>query len=130
MKHIKLFEQFYNNSSSLDESRDDAMVYGIIDLLLKVKDIENYSVLKGESATALYGSKASNGVIIIITKKALQELTHVKTRTNFNETAFFYPHLTTDKEGVVAFNFKTPESLTKWKKLLWPSHPSDSANIV
>jgi len=41
MKHIKLFEQFYNNSSSLDESRDDAMVYGIIDLLLKVKDIEN-----------------------------------------------------------------------------------------
>jgi len=41
MKYIKLFEQFYNNSSSLDESRDDAMVYGIIDLLLKVKDIEN-----------------------------------------------------------------------------------------
>jgi hypothetical protein len=22
------------------------------------------------------------------------------------------------------------ESLTKWKKLLWPSYPSDSANIV
>ncbi|CAM4057776.1 MULTISPECIES: MG2 domain-containing protein [Flavobacterium] len=82
---------------------------------IKTEDIDNVSVLKGESATALYGSKASNGVIIITTKKALQELTQVKTRTNFNETAFFFPQLQTDKEGKISFNFTTPESLTRWK---------------
>ncbi|MFV8327970.1 SusC/RagA family TonB-linked outer membrane protein [Flavobacterium sp. ZS1P14] len=33
-------------------------------------DIEKMTVLKGQSASALYGSRASNGVIIITTKKA------------------------------------------------------------
>jgi TonB-linked SusC/RagA family outer membrane protein len=35
---------------------------------LNAKDIESISVLKGASASALYGSRASNGVIIITTK--------------------------------------------------------------
>jgi hypothetical protein len=39
----------------------------------------------------------------------------VKIRKNFNETAFFYPHLTTDKEGNISFNFTIPEALTRWK---------------
>jgi TonB-linked SusC/RagA family outer membrane protein len=34
------------------------------------ESIENVTVLKGASATALYGSRASNGVILITTKKA------------------------------------------------------------
>lgn len=33
-------------------------------------DIESVTVLKGAAASALYGSRASNGVIVIITKKA------------------------------------------------------------
>ena len=32
-------------------------------------DIESFTVLKDASATAIYGSRASNGVIIITTKK-------------------------------------------------------------
>lgn len=32
-------------------------------------DIESYSILKGAAATALYGEKASNGAIVITTKK-------------------------------------------------------------
>jgi len=39
----------------------------------------------------------------------------LKVRTNFNETAFFYPHLVTDDKGEVTIKFKVPESLTKWK---------------
>ncbi|MBP5457373.1 MAG: hypothetical protein J6Y37_12805, partial [Paludibacteraceae bacterium] len=35
-------------------------------------------------------------------------------RENFAETAFFYPQLTTDKEGNVQFSFEMPESLTRW----------------
>lgn len=36
-------------------------------------------------------------------------------RTNFNETAFFYPHLLSDKNGDVSISFTLPESLTEWK---------------
>lgn len=86
---------------------------------LDLRDIENMTVLKDASASALYGSRGSNGVVIINTKSTLKELTQVKTRTNFNETAFFYPHLKTDSEGKFTFNFTTPESLTRWKLRLY-----------
>ncbi|MDR2809591.1 MAG: alpha-2-macroglobulin [Tannerellaceae bacterium] len=36
-------------------------------------------------------------------------------RTDFRETAFFYPALQTDPEGNVALNFTLPESNTTWK---------------
>jgi TonB-dependent starch-binding outer membrane protein SusC len=36
---------------------------------LNVYDIENVAVLKGAAASAIYGSKAANGVIVITTKK-------------------------------------------------------------
>ncbi|MBV7532703.1 alpha-2-macroglobulin [Chitinophaga sp. sic0106] len=38
-----------------------------------------------------------------------------KARTNFNETAFFFPDLRTDANGNVSFEFTMPEALTKWK---------------
>lgn len=40
--------------------------------LVNPNDIESYSILKDASATAIYGSRASNGVIIITTKKGKQ----------------------------------------------------------
>ena len=43
-------------------------------------DIESISVLKDASATALYGSRASNGVLIVTTKKGIRG----KTRYNYN----------------------------------------------
>jgi len=39
----------------------------------------------------------------------------VQIRTNFNETAFFYPQLTTNENGEVVVSFTVPESLTKWR---------------
>lgn len=82
-------------------------------------DIINLTVLKDTTATALYGSRGANGVVIIMTKNTLKELAQVKTRTNFNETAFFYPHLKTDSDGKFSFNFSNPESLTSWKLRLY-----------
>ncbi len=38
-------------------------------LLINPNDIESFTVLKDASATAIYGSRASNGVLIITTKK-------------------------------------------------------------
>jgi len=49
---------------------------------LNPNEIENISVLKGSSASALYGSRASNGVVLITTKKALKDQTIVKINVN------------------------------------------------
>jgi uncharacterized protein YfaS (alpha-2-macroglobulin family) len=38
-------------------------------------------------------------------------------RTNFNETAFFYPQVYGDSNGVFTLTFTLPESLTRWKML-------------
>lgn len=45
-------------------------------------DIESYTVLKDASATAIYGSRASNGVIIITTKKGTGD----KMRVSYNSS--------------------------------------------
>ncbi len=48
-------------------------------------DIESFTVLKDASATAIYGSRASNGVIIITTKKGSQ----TKGKVNLNYSGSF-----------------------------------------
>ena len=45
---------------------------------LNPNDIESMTVLKGAAATALYGSRASNGVILITTKKGTQTMAKKK----------------------------------------------------
>ena len=47
--------------------------YGNLIQDLNPDDIESISVLKGAAASALYGSRASNGVIMITTKKAQKQ---------------------------------------------------------
>ena len=48
--------------------------YGNLIQDLNPDDIESLSVLKGAAASALYGSRASNGVIMITTKKAQKQV--------------------------------------------------------
>lgn len=49
-------------------------------------DIESFSVLKDASATAIYGSRASNGVIIIVTKKGRKTFSaDIDTQFSFGE---------------------------------------------
>lgn len=45
-------------------------------------------------------------------------------RTDFRETAFFFPDLLTDKDGAVILRFTMPEALTRWK-LLGLAHTAD-----
>ena len=49
---------------------------------LNPQDIDNITVLKDASATAVYGSKASNGVIVITTKKGTPGRVSVNYNTN------------------------------------------------
>ncbi len=49
---------------------------------------------------------------------------NIQIRKNFNETAFFFPDLTTDAEGNVSFSVIMPEALTQWK-LMTLAHTKD-----
>ncbi len=71
------------------------------------KDKENQQGIKG-------GEGQSNG----------KDLTQVKARTNFNETAFFFPQLKTNSNGDINIEFEVPESLTRWK-FMSMSHTKD-----
>ena len=51
---------------------------------LNPQDIETITVLKDASATAIYGSKASNGVIVITTKKGSAERTSIRYSTHLS----------------------------------------------
>ena len=53
-----------------------------------------------------------------------QEEGSVQVRENLNETAFFYPQLTTAADGSVTLKFTLPESLTTWR-LLGLAHTKD-----
>ena len=82
---------------------------------LNPADIESISILKDASATAIYGSKASNGVIEITTKKNTTDRLSVNYTSNFvmgtrpNYRQFNYMN---SKERVLfsqeAFNWGTP----------------------
>ncbi|KAB1067490.1 TonB-dependent receptor plug domain-containing protein [Tamlana haliotis] len=78
-------------------------------------DILSMDILKDAASTAIYGSKAKNGVVIITTKNGLNAMSQVEVRKNLKETAFFFPQLNTDKTGNISFSFETPEALTQWK---------------
>jgi TonB-dependent SusC/RagA subfamily outer membrane receptor len=78
-------------------------------------DVISLQVLKGNDATALYGTRGFNGVILIYTKNALQQLKNVKIRKNLSETAFFFPNIKTDAKGNFELNFTSPEALSQWK---------------
>ncbi|MCW3093122.1 MAG: alpha-2-macroglobulin [Ferruginibacter sp.] len=52
---------------------------------------------------------------------------NVQVRKNFNETAFFFPDLTTDADGNVSFTFTIPEALTEWK-LMTLAHTKNLAS--
>ncbi|HEY6082086.1 MAG TPA: SusC/RagA family TonB-linked outer membrane protein, partial [Chitinophagaceae bacterium] len=59
---------------------------------LDPNDILNISVLKGASAAALYGSEATNGVLIVTTKKGGQggkPVIHFSNATTFSKLSYF-----------------------------------------
>ena len=85
----------------------------------------------GEYRRFSVNEPTSNGDVIELvnntgaeTPPTEMDLTAVATRTNFNETAFFYPALRTNKNGEVLIEFTMPEALTRWK-LLSVAHTRD-----
>ncbi|HOT75368.1 MAG TPA: alpha-2-macroglobulin family protein [Candidatus Wallbacteria bacterium] len=67
---------------------------------------EKRDVMKSKEAAAEPGQAEA--------RPAGPDLSKVAARSNLNETAFFFPHLTTDADGAVKITFTMPEALTRW----------------
>lgn len=63
----------------------------------------------------LYDSPSVPGLATSSPPLPQEDLSTIQARTNFAETAFFYPELRTDENGEVSFVFTVPEALTRWK---------------
>ncbi len=94
-----------SSAGSSAVSTQDDQVNRIADL--NTNDIESIEVLKGASASALYGSKAANGVVIITTKRGTPGACgppspSASAPTSSGQQAGV-PHLGTAEEAVEAF---------------------------
>lgn len=110
-------------------------------------DIETFTVLKDASATAIYGSRASNGVIIITTKKGTQG--KIKVAYNSTYTAkdpykrinnlsgdelratltSIYPESTTNRAYISQILNQYPEQSTDWQDEIFQTGLSTDQNI-
>ena len=80
-------------------------------LKIKNEDLKNP---KADSIQELSGQKTDD-ISKTNSDEDINNSSNIKIRKNFQETAFFFPRLLTDKDGNVSFNFTAPEALTKWK---------------
>ncbi|MDC1105782.1 alpha-2-macroglobulin family protein [Prolixibacteraceae bacterium] len=91
---------------------------------IKSSNIIKISTLNSPKAVSLYGIRGANGAVIVATNNGFGKLPNIKIRENLKETAFFYPELHTDKDGVTCFEFDSPEAMTRWKLMLF-AHNKD-----
>ena len=110
-------------------------------------DIETFTVLKDASATAIYGSRASNGVIIITTKKGTQDRIKVHYAGTFTvkdpykrvkvmgadefraTTIRQYPLGTTLGDAAQAMINQYPEQSTRWQDEIFRTGLATDQNI-
>jgi len=96
-------------------------------------DIISMEVLKDAAATAIYGARAANGVILIKTRNGNKDQNSLATektedvatlRTHFSDQGFWQPVLTTDKEGKVRFTVTFPDNITRWQTIYLADAPA------
>ena len=110
------------------------------------EDIESFTVLKDASATAIYGSRASNGVIVITTKKGTKSGSAVPkiaidVTSSLNTIAKYQEVLTGDQvrslvaqrvaDGKISANALNAlgNENTDWQKQIYKMAPTVDANV-
>ena len=123
-------------------------ISGMGDVLSSINpnDIESFSVLKDASATAIYGSRASNGVIVITTKKGSKamngvpqvnfdfqtSISHVSKYVDVMDAATFKAFVQSQVDaGVVAADAMNAmgDADTNWQKEIYQVAPSYEGNL-
>tara|TARA_Y100000589_G_scaffold67746_1_gene59417 strand:- start:3053 stop:9061 length:6009 start_codon:yes stop_codon:yes gene_type:complete len=98
--------------------------------VMEMAEMDGAAPDTGMSRTKLFKASRSRGKImkksvnvatslategIAADQSATNNNTQFTARTNLAETAFFFPKLRSDDEGIVRLDFKIPEALTRWK---------------
>ena len=110
---------------------------------LNPNDFQEFKILKDASATAIYGAKATNGVILIQTKagsvknQSLAEALQVfelpnninSIRKNFSDYGYWQPKLYTDKKGEASFSVTFPDDVTRWNTFVIAMDGNDRLGI-
>jgi TonB-linked SusC/RagA family outer membrane protein len=105
--------------------------------LINPNDIESITVLKDASATAIYGVRASNGVIIVTTKKGLAGeavRVNVSTQHSIATVAKYVPVLTGDQFRDLVLNYGNYQQQallgtenTDWQRAIYrPAYTADN----
>jgi uncharacterized protein YfaS (alpha-2-macroglobulin family) len=106
---LKAVKDVSGSSRSIDvDALSDRAIANVEDIVALQSGVTN---IGGELHVRGNGESEEGG----IGSGEEEDLSGVQARTNFAETAFFYPELRTDEKGEVSFVFKVPEALTKWK---------------
>jgi uncharacterized protein YfaS (alpha-2-macroglobulin family) len=129
--YIKQYDEFaFENELDGGIGRARLQKAGVINWNLKEKSSDQLELSAGwgyEKRQSVTGAVANISADAMVSapaaleqesKQALPATTDnsgATVRTNFNETAFFFPDLKTDKDGNISFSFTMPEALTKWK---------------
>jgi uncharacterized protein YfaS (alpha-2-macroglobulin family) len=138
------FEKYWNEKMILQKEK----TYDVLNYLPQYNVYYNRNVMRMQAAPADRNSLNLNEVVVTgygtkkkenlgmpdsisniqqnITPKTIDQ-SQIQIRKNFNETAFFYPELRTDKDGNIEFSFIMPEALTQWK-LMTLAHTKDLAS--
>lgn len=106
--------------------------------LINPNDIETFTILKDASATAIYGSRASNGVILITTKKGSsgKPVVNFNTQVSIGTLPKEVSVLTGDQvrayvkaNGTQAFKDSLGTANTDWQKQIYQTAVSNDNNI-
>ncbi|MEO1031586.1 MAG: alpha-2-macroglobulin family protein [Bacteroidota bacterium] len=121
---LNWFGFYFGNHDNMWRTKNSTVVYSSDNVMVLEKTMED-----SEMTFAVAPQQAERGIAggIEIDKDGSKDenpldsseekpdLSSIQIRKNLNESAFFFPQLQTDADGSVSFNFKAPETLTKWK---------------
>jgi TonB-linked SusC/RagA family outer membrane protein len=100
----------------------DGIAYGS-DMTINPNDVESMEVLKDASATAIYGSRGANGVIIVTTKKGKEGKPKVEFNTYLGPSSVTNLPRPNNTQENVAFRREAMRAVGKW------SSSADDASI-
>lgn len=106
----------------LNASSVNGLVYSALDLpFIAYRGVGGMKMYSARSVRNAYDISSSDSQTEIVFEEEIvplntgEEKVETELRSNFAETAFFYPNLQTDDRGEVSLSFTLPESFTTWK---------------
>lgn len=122
LKYLPEYHNYLMRSPGIYGAREGAVEEVVVTALGFNKEKKNVQASMTQVNTEIMDSAAG---LKTLPEKNSQSQPDIQTiRTNFNETAFFYPELKTDKDGNISFSFTMPDALTRWRMML-QAHTKD-----